>query len=137
MVEKQLWELCFVYTLWPIEEQEGVVRKEGSFPDEMKGMCVETRQVRVDAARAGLQLPQNVNDCLAVKPVVFTYLSNIGKEGMVWRGQTAGGGREGRPLVEVAQPFPCCPKEFSSIFNLAHQLSKPEPCFNQTLPHTP
>lgn len=29
---------------------------------EMKGMCVETRQVRDRRTRAGLQLPQEAND---------------------------------------------------------------------------
>lgn len=36
------------------------MREEARFPDEMKGMCVETRQVKADGARAGLQLPQRL-----------------------------------------------------------------------------
>lgn len=133
VVEKQLWEICFISTLWPIERGvgEGVVwREEWRFPGEMKGMCVGTRWVRADGARAGLQLPQGVKwlprfatRSLPTRPT--------GKAGVRWRGRAAGG-RAGRPLVAAAQPFLSDLEEF----NWAKEnpaLTRPSPTLQEAV----
>lgn len=75
-------------------------------------------------------MPQDANDLLGLQtPQSLTTCSILGRRAkgcQVWRGPEAGRGT-GALWRQLLSFCLCCPEEFSSIFNPAHQPSKLEP----------